>query len=319
MRGTHRSIGLALGLLADGLLADPPRLHPVAGFGRLAAAAERACWAPRRSVGLAYLTALTVPLTVAAGYAERRLARQARTGALAGYTAAVAYTVFGGASLHRHAAKIAGALAAGDLPAARTALPALCGRDPATLDATGIARAVVESVAENTSDAVVAPLFWGAIAGPAALAGYRAVNTLDAMVGHRSERFTQFGWAAARTDDLVNLLPARLVASLATLAAPAVGGRPVQAWRAWRGQAPGHPSPNAGPCEAAFAGALGVRLGGPTSYPYAVSIRPVLGTGRAPQPADITRAIQLSRIVIAAAGLAATGLAGALAHRAVPR
>jgi adenosylcobinamide-phosphate synthase len=192
----------------------------------------------------------------------------------------------------------AGAAAGPDLAAARARLPRLCGRDPATLDATGLARATIESVAENTSDAVVAPLLWGAVAGPAGLVAYRAVNTLDAMVGHRSDRHRQFGWAAARLDDLANLAPARLTAALATALAPAVGGRPAAAWRAWRRDAPAHPSPNAGPCEAAFAGALGVRLGGPTVYPYGASARPWLGgAGREPGPADIDRAVALSRLV----------------------
>jgi adenosylcobinamide-phosphate synthase len=310
VRRGHRSLGLAAGLVADVLLADPPRLHPVAGFGRLAAAAERACWRPARLAGVGYLAGLTVPLAALAGHVERRLARRPSAAARAGYTATLAYTVFGGTSLHRRAAEVARALDRGDLTAARAGLPALCGRDPDSLDAAGIARAVIESVAENTSDAVVAPLLWGALTGPAGLAGYRAVNTLDAMVGHRSERFVRFGWAAARADDLVNLVPARVVAALATAGAPLVGGRPATAWRAWRSGAPAHPSPNAGPCEAAFAGALGVRLGGPTRYPYGVSARPWLGDGREPTPADIVRAVRLSRAVIAAAGLLAVALGG---------
>ena len=293
--GAVLAVGLAAGTLADAVLADPRRLHPVAGFGRVAAAAERGWWAPRRSRGAAYVTALVVPLVAAAGAGDRRLRH--RPAARCGYVAATAWAVLGAASLHREAAWLARSLAAGDVAAARDRLPHLCGRDPAPLDAPALARATIESVAENTSDAVVAPLLWGAVAGPMGLVGYRAVNTLDAMVGHRSERHRQFGWAAARLDDVANLLPARLTAALAVLLAPLVGGRPTAAWRAWREDAPAHPSPNAGACEAAFAGALGLRLGGPTVYPYGVSQRPWLGHGSSPHPTDVPRAVALSRLI----------------------
>jgi len=164
-------------------------------------------------------------------------------------------------------------------------------------------------VAENTSDAVVAPLLWGSIAGPAGLAGYRAANTLDAMVGHRSPRYERFGWASARLDDVANGVPARLTALLAAACAPAVSGSPAATWRTARRDGPQHPSPNAGWCEAAFAGSLGVRLGGPVSYDGRPGSRPVLGAGRPPEPADIGRAVRLSRAVTAAA----TGVAMALA------
>ena len=167
-----------------------------------------------------------------------------------------------------------------------------------------MARATIESVAENTSDAVVAPLLWGAVAGPAGLLGYRAVNTLDAMVGHRSPRYARFGWAAARLDDLANLVPARVTALLAATHDP----RP--ALRAWRRDAPHHPSPNAGAVEAAFAGALGVRLGGVNRYGDEVQDRGFLGDGRAPEPSDIGQATRLaervSLMALALAALAAT-------------
>ncbi len=192
---------------------------------------------------------------------------------------------------------------------ARELLPSLCGRDPTGLDATQITAAVIESVAENTSDAIVAPLVWGAIAGIPGLAGYRAVNTLDAMVGHRSPRYERFGWASARLDDVANAAPARLTALLTAACAPAVSGSPGEAWRAALRDGPLHPSPNAGWCEAAFAGTLGVRLGGPVSYCGRTENRPVLGTGRPPEPRDIGRAIRLSRAVTTAA----TGVAAALA------
>ncbi|MCF6523326.1 CobD/CbiB family cobalamin biosynthesis protein, partial [Streptomyces sp. JJ36] len=223
-------------------------------------------------------------------------ARRARPAAAmtAALTAATAWSVLGGASLAREARAVGRALEAGDLAAARARLPHLCGRDPQALDAAGIARAVVESVAENTSDAVVGALVWGAAAGVPGLAAFRAVNTLDAMTGHRSPRYRRFGWAAARLDDLAGAPGSRLTALLAVFAGP----DPRAALHAWRTDAPHHPSPNAGPVEAAFAGALGVRLGGTLSYGGRVEHRPVLHpAGRDPVPADIARAVRLSRRV----------------------
>ena len=187
--------------------------------------------------------------------------------------------------------------------AARRGLPALCGRDAAGLDIAGVARAVVESVAENTSDAAVGPLLWSAAFGLPGAVGYRAVNTLDAMVGHRSPRYARFGWAAARLDDAVNLIPARVTAVLTCVLAPLVGGSAAEAWRGWRTAA--HPSPNAGPCEGAFAGALGRILGGPIAYDGRGDMRPTLGAGPAPDAADIARAVRLSRAVIMVAALLA--------------
>ncbi len=187
-----------------------------------------------------------------------------------------------------------------DLEGARRLLPSLCGRDPATLDASGLTRATVESVAENTSDAQVAPLLWAAAGGPSAVLAYRAINTLDAMIGHRSPRYDRFGWAAARLDDAANYLAARLTAALTVMCAPVVGGSPLRAVAAWRRDAGRHPSPNAGVVEATFAGALGVRLGGPTQYHYELQIRPALGDGLSPTVSDIRRAVRLSRAVQAA-------------------
>ncbi|MGY1434863.1 CobD/CbiB family cobalamin biosynthesis protein [Streptomyces reniochalinae] len=209
-------------------------------------------------------------------------------------TAAATWAVLGGTSLTREARAVAAALEAGDLELARERLPALCGRDPLGLDARGVARAVVESVAENTSDAVVGALVWGALAGVPGMLGFRAVNTLDAMVGHRSPRHRRFGWAAARLDDAAGWPGARLTAVLAAVAGP----DPCGALRAWRSDAHRHPSPNAGPVEASFAGALGVRLGGTLSYGGRVEHRPALnGPGRQVRTADIERAVRLSRRV----------------------
>lgn len=248
--------------------------------------------------------------SAAAPAPARRRATAAAVGDVA-LTAAATWTVLGGTTLGREARAIGAALAAGDIDAARAALPRLCGRDPQALDAQQIARAVVESVAENTSDAVVGALVWGAVGGVPGLLGFRAVNTLDAMVGHRSPRYLRFGWASARLDDLVGWPGARLTAVLAVLAGPDPRG----AWRTVRRDAGRHPSPNAGPVEAAFAGALGVRLGGTLAYAGRVEHRPVLGGGnRAVEVADIDRAVRLSHRVSALA--LAVSVGGRLAYGA---
>jgi adenosylcobinamide-phosphate synthase len=240
--------------------------------------------------------------------AASRLTRRRPWLALAA-TAAATWAVTGARSLAAEAAGIAQALEGGDLAAARTALPRLCGRDPHQLDDKEIARAVVESVAENSGDAIVSPFLWGVAGGIGGLTTYRAINTLDAMVGHRTPRLARFGWAAARLDDVANWIPARVTALLTAACAPVVGGRPARAWRMALRYGPQHPSPNAGWCEAAFAGALGVRLGGSSSYAGVAEQRPELGEGRAPEPADIGRAVRLCRAVTAASALLAAGLA----------
>jgi len=217
--------------------------------------------------------------------------------------------VTGARSLTTEADRMSAALESGDLTAARAILPSLCGRDPAGLCEAELARATVESVAENTCDAVVAPLVWAVLAGLPGLAGYRAANTLDAMVGHRSPRYARFGWASARLDDVANWAPARLAGALAAVCSPVVGGRPAVTWRAMRRYGGRHPSPNAGRCEAAFAGALGVRLGGTNVYAGAAEHRPVLGQGRAARPDDIRRAVRLCRAVTIASTVAAAAAA----------
>jgi len=274
-----RALGLVLGYAADSLLGDPARWHPVAGFGRAAGALERVTYADRRGPGVLHVAVL-VGGAAALG----------RTGVPA---AVATWAVLGGRSLDREAAAVQRLLEQGDLPAARQRLTHLVGRDSSALDEGEVARAVIESLAENTSDAVVAPLVWGAVAGVPGLLAYRAANTLDAMVGHRSARYERFGWAAARLDDLLNLPGSRLTAALAVV----LGEDPRSACRAWRRDAPGHPSPNAGPVEAAFAGALGIRLGGVNVYGDRVEDRQVLGDGRAADQHDITRARRLARRV----------------------
>jgi adenosylcobinamide-phosphate synthase len=295
--------GLALGVAADLLLGDPRRAHPVAGFGATAAALERRVWRDTRGAGAGYALGLIAATTGLGAVLDRSTRQRPVLRALV--TAAATWTVLGGTSLARTATELERALADGDLPAARAVLPSLAGRDPSGLDAPELARATVESVAENTADAAVAPLFWGAVAGIPGLLGYRAVNTLDAMVGHRSPRYARFGWAAARLDDAANWLPARLTAALTVACAPATGGSAAGAWRAWRRDGAAHPSPNAGRCEASLAGALGLRLGGRNVYGSRVEDRPTLGDGRPPAGGDIRRAVRLSRAVwCAAAALA---------------
>ncbi|MFH8564219.1 cobalamin biosynthesis protein [Streptomyces sp. NPDC017988] len=284
--------GAAAGLLGDLLLGDPRRGHPVAGFGRAAAAVERVLWRDHRGWGALHAVVCAGGAAGAAALAASLVRRS--PAASVTLTAAATWAVVGGTSLGREARAIGGALAAGDVDVARERLPHLCGRDPQALDSEGIARAVVESVAENTSDAVVGALVWGAVGGVPGLVAFRAVNTLDAMVGHKSSRYRRYGWASARLDDVLGWPGARLTAGLAALA----GDSPSGAVRAWRTDAAKHPSPNAGPVEASFAGALGVRLGGALSYGGRVEHRPVLNTdGRDVRVTDIERAVKLSRRV----------------------
>ncbi|MDN3021168.1 cobalamin biosynthesis protein [Streptomyces sp. S.PB5] len=291
--------GAAAGVLGDLLLGDPRRGHPVAAFGRAAGAVERVLWRDHRGWGALH-TVVCAGGAVAVGASAQRFVRSSPVASVV-LTGAATWAVVGGTSLAREARVIGRALEAGDVEAARERLPHLCGRDPQALDADGIARAVVESVAENTSDAVVGALVWGALGGVPGLLGFRAVNTLDAMVGHKSERYRRYGWASARLDDVAGWPGARLTAVLAT----AAGGDPRGAVRAWRDDAGRHPSPNAGPVEASFSGALGVRLGGTLSYAGRVEHRPVLNSrGRAVASYDIERAVRLSRRV----GLLALGV-----------
>jgi adenosylcobinamide-phosphate synthase len=291
------ALGLVAGHLADSILGDPRRGHPVAWFGRAAAAVERRSWADSRLRGTVHATVCTGVVTAVAALVQRKAGPRLRFT----ITALATWTVLGGRSLAREGEIMARLLDAGDLPAARARLGHLCGRDATNLDERELARAATESLAENTSDAVVAPLLWGAVAGIPGLLAYRAVNTLDAMIGHRSARYLKFGWAAARADDVANFVPSRIAA----LAAIGVSGHPARAWRIWFRDRARHPSPNAGQVEAAFAGALGVRLGGVNSYGGRVEDRGTLGDGPSPGPGDLRRAVRLSRAV----GWVALGLA----------
>lgn len=293
-----RPLGAALGLVADRALGEPPEgLHPVAWFGQAMEAVERRLYADRHDRGVAH--AVSGVLVAAAG------------GALVRSTAAATYLAVAGRSLGEAATAVGAALDAGDLAAARERLPALVGRDPSQLDEGDVARAVVESVAENTVDAVVAPALWAAAAGPSGVLAHRAVNTMDAMVGHRSTRYGRYGWASARLDDVSAWVPARATAALVAACRPR-SARAV--WTTVRRDAPAHPSPNSGVAEAAFAAALGLRLGGESRYGDRVEQRPPLGDGRPPAAADIARAVRLSQdvgVALAGALVAVDGAARA--------
>lgn len=281
---------LALTMLAavvlDWWLGEPRRLHPLVGFGRLASWLEARLNPPsaqagmrQRLVGLLAVLALLTPTTLLAGW----LATLPLLGTLWGVLAL--YFAIGHRSLHEHARPVAEALARGDMAAARKKASLMVSRDKEALDP---ASATCESVLENGHDAVFGALFWFVIAGPAGAVLYRLANTLDAMWGYRTERFLHFGWAAARLDDVLGYLPARLTALTYALL-----GKTRQALTCWRAQAPTWKSPNAGPVMAAGAGALGIRLGGPARYHGEWQDRPSLGTGRPAEARDISRALTL--------------------------
>lgn len=278
---------LLAGMALDDALGDPARWHPVAGFGRLAQLTERALYRSSRAAGIAY-TAIAVALpTLAAVALDRRLPRAA-------FATVTLVITLGGRTLRHTATRVADLIDAGELDAARALAPHLVSRRVAELDAHQLARAALESLAENTADAVAGPLLWTALAGPPGAVAYRAANTLDAMVGYRSPRYAAFGWASARLDDALNWPVARITAAATVLAAPLAGGGPAGALRTWGRDGHRHPSPNAGHVEAAFAGALGVRLGGPSRYGDAFETRPRLGDGVPPDPDAVRRAARLS-------------------------
>ena len=270
-----------MGVLLDRLVGEPPApVHPVVLFGRAMGATEGKIYRDQRLAG--------------AIHAATGAVLGASAGALVRSTTVATVMAVGGRALRQAALEVHTALNVGNEGRARELLPALVGRDPSGLDAAEIARAAVESVAENTVDAVVAPALWAALAGAPGALGYRAVNTMDAMVGHRSARYFNYGWASARLDDLANWVPARCTATLVALVRP---GSAKDVWRAVSSQAPAHPSPNAGVAEAAFAAALGIRLGGTNQYGERTEVRPQLGWGRGARPDDIIQAVRLSRDV----------------------
>jgi adenosylcobinamide-phosphate synthase len=287
----RRAGAAALGLLADRFFGEPPSdVHPVAGFGAVMQRVEHNRYADDRSAGLAYSAAgLTIGMA---------------SGALLRSPALAVTLTTSGRELRASAARVQDALFDGDFARARELVPALVGRDPSDLDGFGLAAAVIESLGENTVDAVVAPALWAVAGGAVGATAYRAVNTMDSMVGHRSSRYEQFGWASARVDDLANFIPARVTALLVAALRPSAAAK---VWKAVHEQAPAHPSPNSGVAEAAFAAALGVELGGKLRYGDRVEDRPLLGFGPRPQADDIQRAIALASQVelalVAALGL----------------
>ncbi|MGH8982755.1 MAG: adenosylcobinamide-phosphate synthase CbiB [Acidimicrobiia bacterium] len=277
-RLARRARGAALGLVADRFLGEPPaHLHPVAAFARIMTTVEQGIYRDSAVDGSVY-AAGGVAIGVGAG-------------AVTGSTVVAVALGAAGRMLRREAIAIEQLLGRGELAAARRRLSVLCGRDASALNQSGIAAAVIESVAENTVDAVVAPALWAVALGAPGTLAYRAVNTMDAMVGHRDGRYDRFGWCAARLDDAANLVPARITAALVVALRPTRG--PAIA-RCVRRDAPAHPSPNAGVAEAAFAGALDVELGGKLRYGARVEHRPRLGRGVRPQPPDIGRAVRLA-------------------------
>lgn len=295
---------MVVAMAVDALLGWPSKLfarigHPVTWLGRLIAAVDigwnhdSASPALRRAAGIAGAF-LVIVLAVALGWLLQSLLRLLLPWGwiqivLVGV---LAWPLVALRSLHDHVAAVANPLLGGDIATAREAVSRIVGRDPAALDEAGIARAAIESLAENASDGIVAPLLWGALFGLPGILGYKAINTLDSMIGHRSERHEAFGWAAARIDDIANFIPARLTGFLFVLLA----ARRSEALSCMTRDARRHRSPNAGWPEAAMAGALGVRLSGPRTYHGSATDEPWLNEGaRDPLAADIVEGLMIYR------------------------
>jgi adenosylcobinamide-phosphate synthase len=298
---------LLLALVLDAIIGDPDRIwrrvpHPVAWFGGLIGACDRLFnregWTAetRRAAGILSLAALLLVAFVPALVLEAAL-RALPAGDI--LVALVASVFLAQKSLYRHVRRVWEAFREGGLVAARSAVSMIVGRDPERLDEAGVARAAIESTAENFSDGVVAPAFWFALLGLPGLVAYKAVNTADSMIGHLSQRHRDFGWAAARLDDVLNLLSARLAGCLIAGAALIVRGSPRQAIEVMLRDAGIHRSPNAGWPEAAMAGALGIALGGPRVYAAGPVTEPFLNAPgrRDAGPDDIKRAL---RVMVAA-------------------
>ena len=298
-------------ILLDRLLGEPRRFHPLIGFGRWATALDNTLQplATADSLAQRLIGILAWALAILPWLA---LAVWLRTQSPLLVDVLLLYFALGAQSLAEHAEAVAAPLAAGELEQARESAARMVSRDTQALDAHGVARAGVESVLENGNDAVFGALFWFAVAGGPGALLFRLANTLDAMWGYRTPRYLHFGWAAARLDDLLNYLPARLTAlSYALL------GQTRNALDCWRKQAGAWDSPNAGPVMAAGAGSMGLLLGGSASYHGSSEIRPALGCGAAPVAADIRRAVGLVQralwlwLVFGSVAWAAWSLAGA--------
>lgn len=295
-------------VLLDLLLGDPRWLpHPVVAIGRLINLLERGLRRLPVNERLAGVLLLAVTVGTTYGLAFFLLKGAYAVSPYAGFAVAVflAWTCLAARSLHGESQAVAAALEAGDLPEARRRLSFIVGRDTAELEEPEIWRAVVETVAENTSDGVIAPLFFLMLGGPALAMAYKAVNTLDSMVGYRNERYIRFGWASARFDDLANLIPARMTGFLMVLAAPFFGLSAADAWRIMGRDGRNHSSPNSGIPEAAAAGALGVRLGGTNRYFGRPVEKPTIGDPVRPlSPAAWRGAV---RLMYGAEGLMVAG------------
>jgi adenosylcobinamide-phosphate synthase len=274
------------GVVLDRLLGESKRFHPLVGFGALADAIERLLnrGPMRRACGVLAWALAVLPWVALAFWARR----------INGLTwlidVVLLYLALGGRSLAEHAERVAADLAAGDLPAARQHVGWIVSRDTSVLDESGVAKACVESTLENGNDAVFGALFWFMLFGGAGAVFFRLANTLDAMWGYKTERFRRFGWAAARIDDVLNYIPARLTAF-----SYALFGDTRRALSCWRRQAPAWESPNAGPVMSAGAGSLGLALGGAEIYHGQREERPILGEGRPARGEDIPRALRLMR------------------------
>lgn len=286
----HSVLVLWLAVLLDRLLGDPRRFHPLAGFGRLATELESRVRTgalsalSERVAGIVCVTLLIVPVSLVAWLLVR-------TPLIANLAEVVLlYFCIASRSLEEHAQAVLDALRSGTLASARAAIGRIVSRDTESLDRGDIARGSVESVLENGNDAIFGALFWFLLLGVPGAVAYRLANTLDAMWGYRNERFQYFGWAAARFDDVLNFIPARL-----TALTYCVAGNLANGWQCWQVQARLWYSPNAGPVMAAGAGALSVVLGGRAKYSGEWKERPVLGRGHDAAPEDIAAAILLLR------------------------
>ncbi|WP_266180894.1 adenosylcobinamide-phosphate synthase CbiB [Dyella humicola] len=283
------ALAMLAAILLDAWLGEPRRAHPLVAFGRLAGGIEARLYRDRYMAGLRAWSLAVVPLVVLCWLAAKMLGSM--TGWLSFvFDAVVLYLAIGLRSLGEHATPVACALHDGNLPEARTAVGRMVSRDTHVLDETQVAAAATESVLENGNDAVFAALFWFVLFGAPGAVLYRLANTLDAMWGYRTARYERFGWAAARLDDALNYLPARLTATTYALL-----GDATRAWRCWQTQASSWDSPNAGPVMAAGAGAIDVRLGGAAPYAGVWESRPVLGEGLPPDAGAIARALRLVR------------------------
>ncbi len=280
-------VALVLAALAlDYWLGEPRRWHPLVGFGTLAQRLEQRFYADSFARGSLAVVLLVAPFALLV----LPIDRLPWSGAL---EAALLYLAIGWRSLEDHAGRVRDALLANDLSAARKRVGLMVSRDITGLDQSGVVKATVESVLENGNDAIFGAIFWFVFAGAPGVVLYRLANTLDAMWGYRNARYSRFGWAAARLDDVLNFVPARL-----TALSYALVGNFNAAIRCWRRQSITWKSPNAGPVMAAGAGSLGVRLGGPASYHGIVQTRPLLGAGVPARISDIDRAWRLIRRVL---------------------